>query len=222
MKQVISPLKRLLLLVIAILLTSQFLTAQSITVKGKIVDGATKSPLEGATISIKNSTKATNSNAAGEFSISADQKSKLVISNVGYDSKQINASENFILVDLSAATQQLNEVVVTALGVKKEVKRLGYSVQEVKGADLLKARESNPVNGLVGKVAGLNVGINAELLATPTVLLRGSPLNFYIVDGIPINSDTWNISPDDIETYTVLKGLLQQLCMAAVVLMVPL
>ncbi len=97
-------------------------------------------------------------------------------------------------------------MVVTALGIKKEAKRLGYSVQSVRGEDLIKARESNPINGLAGKVAGLNVGVNQEMLASPTVLLRGSPLNFYVVDGIPINSDTWNISPDDIETYTVLKG----------------
>jgi outer membrane receptor protein involved in Fe transport len=96
--------------------------------------------------------------------------------------------------------------VVTALGIRKETKRLGYSVQEVKGSDLLKARESNPINGLAGKVAGLNVGINQELLGSPTVLLRGSPLNFYVVDGIPVNSDTWNISTDDIETFTILKG----------------
>ena len=91
-------------------------------------------------------------------------------------------------------------------------------MQEVKGADLLKARESNPINGLVGKVAGLNVGINQEMLSSPTVLLRGSPLNFYVVDGIPINSDTWNISPDDIETYTVLKGPRPQPYTEAVVL----
>ena len=109
-------------------------------------------------------------------------------------------------MELTSADQQLTDVVVTALGVRKETKRLGYSVQEVKGSDLTKARESNPINSLTGKVAGLNVGINQELLASPTVLLRGSPLNFYVVDGIPINSDTWNISPDDIETYTVLKG----------------
>ncbi len=100
----------------------------------------------------------------------------------------------------------MSEVVVTALGIKKEIKRIGYSVQEVKGEDLVKARDQNPISGLTGKVAGLSVGPSAELLRKPTVLLRGNEITLYVVDGIPINSDTWNISPDDIESYTVLKG----------------
>ena len=194
-----------LLLAFAIICLPFFSQAQSMQVKGKITDAATEKPIDGATIQVKNAKIGTSSNGAGEFSISANKGEKLTISIVGFESQTVTASANFLTIQLQADNRQLNEVVVTALGVKKEAKRLGYSIQEVKGADLLKARESNPVNGLVGKVAGLNVGINAELLATPTVLLRGSPLNFYIVDGIPINSDTWNISPDDIETYTVLR-----------------
>ena len=162
-----------------------------------------------ASASVENSTtkKATLTDAGGNFSIAASKNDVLVISYVGYQTKTITVTDDaFLSVVILAGDNQLNDVVVTALGVKKETKRLGYSVQEVKGNDLLKARESNPINGLVGKVSGLNVGINQELLASPTVLLRGSPLNFYVVDGVPINSDTWNISPDDIETYTVLKG----------------
>jgi TonB-dependent SusC/RagA subfamily outer membrane receptor len=90
--------------------------------------------------------------------------------------------------------------------VKKEIKKIGYAVQEVKGEDLVKARDQNPISGLIGKVAGLSVGPSAELLRKPTVLLRGNEITLYVVDGIPISSDTWNISPDDIDTYTVLKG----------------
>ncbi len=97
-------------------------------------------------------------------------------------------------------------MVVTALGIKKEVKKIGYAVQEVKGEDLIKARDQNPITGLTGKVAGLSVGPSAELLRKPTVLLRGNEITLYVVDGIPISTDTWNISPDDIESYTVLKG----------------
>ena len=195
-----------LLLAFTIMCLPFFSQAQNVQVKGKITDATTDNPIDGASILLKKSKTGTSSNLAGEFSISATKGEKLTISIIGFESQTVEASANLLIIQLQADNKQLNEVVVTALGVKKEAKRLGYSVQEVKGADLLKARESNPVNGLVGKVAGLNVGINAELLATPTVLLRGSPLNFYIVDGIPINSDTWNISPDDIETYTVLKG----------------
>jgi TonB-linked SusC/RagA family outer membrane protein len=109
-------------------------------------------------------------------------------------------------ISLTEDNKQLTEVVVTALGVKKEVRRIGYSVQEVKGADLNKARDPNPINSLVGKIAGLSVGPNPEMLGRPDLVLRGSKDLLFVVDGVPINSDTWNISPDDIESYSVLKG----------------
>jgi TonB-linked SusC/RagA family outer membrane protein len=181
--------------------------AQSMQLKGRITDATTKNPVASATITNKNSQKTSLSDLDGNFSIAANKNDILIISFVGYDLKNVTINdESFLGIEITANQNQLTDVVVTALGVKKETKRLGYSVQEVKGKDLLKARESNPINGLAGKVSGLNVGINQEMLASPTVLLRGSPLNFYVVDGIPINSDTWNISPDDIETFTVLKG----------------
>lgn len=204
MTHIFTSLQRLIL-AFAIFCLPSLLFAQSISVKGFITDAATGKPIDGATIQAKTSKQGTSSNTRGEFFITSAKGEKLTVSFVGYDNQTVTAAAT-LNVQLATGTGQLNEVVVTALGVKKDVKRLGYSVQEVKGADLLKARESNPINGLVGKVAGLNVGINQELLAAPVVLLRGSPLNFYVVDGIPINSDTWNISPDDIETYTVLKG----------------
>lgn len=206
MNQLKTNLPGLLLLILTITLLPQLLNAQSITIKGRVIDAATKKPVDGATISVKNSGNATRSNADGNFEITTDRKNKLLVTNIGYEDKQLNAGDDLSVIELTSTSQQLSEVVVTALGVKKEVKRLGYSVQEVKASELLKAREPNPVNGLTGKIAGLNVGINQEMLSAPTVLLRGSPLNFYVVDGIPINSDTWNISPDDIETFTVLKG----------------
>lgn len=176
------------------------------TLTGRIVSSEDQKPVPGATVKVKGSSRVTLTDADGKFSISATDNDVLQISSVGFATREVKADANLANLVLVTESTNLNEVVVTALGVKKETKRIGYSVQEVKGSDLLKARESNPVNSLVGKVAGLNVGINAEMLASPTVLLRGSPLNFYVVDGIPINSDTWNISPDDIETYTVLKG----------------
>ncbi|MBS1656365.1 MAG: TonB-dependent receptor plug domain-containing protein, partial [Bacteroidetes bacterium] len=111
-----------------------------------------------------------------------------------------------ITVKLEMNSKSMNEVVVTAFGIKKEVKRIGYAVQEIKGDELTKARDQNPISGLTGKIAGLSVGPSAELLRKPTVLLRGNEITLYVVDGIPISSDTWNISPDDIESYTVLKG----------------
>ncbi len=205
MKQFNSRLAKIIFFAISLFLSSNFLFAQN-NIEGKITDVETQAPLEGVSVSVKNSKSGTSTNANGQFTLDAPKSSKLVVSYIGYEPKEITAAENNVSIQLNSTAKQLTDVVVTALGVKKDIKRLGYSVQEVKGSDLVKARESNPINSLAGKIAGLNVGINQALLATPTVLLRGSPLNFYVVDGIPINSDTWNISPDDIETYTVLKG----------------
>ncbi|MFX9023840.1 TonB-dependent receptor plug domain-containing protein, partial [Acinetobacter baumannii] len=67
-------------------------------------------------------------------------------------------------------------------------------------------RDANPVNALVGKVAGLSVGASSEMLGRPEIVLRGSKDLLFVIDGVPVNSDTWNVSPDDIETYSVLKG----------------
>ncbi len=205
MKKFDPQLLKNLFFAISFFFSFNFLFAQN-KIEGRIIDAVSHTPLEGVSISVKNSRTGTSTNANGDFSLEAPKSSKLSITFVGYESKDITASQNNITIELTSAATQLTDVVVTALGIRKETKRLGYSVQEVKGSDLIKARESNPINGLAGKVAGLNVGINQEILASPVVLLRGSPLNFYVVDGIPVNSDTWNISPDDIETYTVLKG----------------
>ena len=183
--------------------------AQNFQIKGKVIEAETKVALEGATVVLNGSNMATKTDKSGSFSLSANKAGNITISYVGYASKSIaiNGSTDNLMISLQKQDQALGEVVVTALGVKKETKKLGYSIQEVKGADLVKAREPNPINGLVGKVAGLDVAINREMLAAPNVSLRGYNISLYVVDGIPVTSDTWNISPDDIENYTVLKGL---------------
>jgi TonB-dependent SusC/RagA subfamily outer membrane receptor len=178
--------------------------AQDINIKGKILDEITKMPVEGVTITLKNG-YASQTNSDGVFIINGAKNTQLTLTSVGYAPKTILAKSDNIVIEISPATKQLNDVVVTALGIRKEVKRLGYAVQEVKGEDLVKARDQNPISGLTGKVAGLSVGPSAELLRKPTVLLRGNEITLYVVDGMPISSDTWNISPDDIESYTILK-----------------
>ena len=190
-----------------VLFFSPLLTHAQRIITGRIVSEIDGNPVAGASIVIKGSHVGTSTDVDGRFNIKANGGDVLVITGIGVTTKESTVgSESTLAIAVKVDSKNLSEVVVTAMGIKKEVKRVGYSVQEVKGDDLLKAREPNPINGLTGKVAGLNVGISQEMLASPTVLLRGSPLNFYVVDGIPINSDTWNISPDDIETYSVLKG----------------
>jgi TonB-linked SusC/RagA family outer membrane protein len=161
-------------------------------VSGKVLSKKDQSPVSFATVTVKNTKKATATNADGFFSINAKEGDVLVFTGAGIKSEEISiGSAKEITVQLETDEKELNEIVVTALGVKKEVK----------------AREPNPINSLVGKIAGLDVAISRELLAAPAVSLRGGNINLYVVDGMPITSDTWNISPDDIETYTVLKGL---------------
>jgi TonB-linked SusC/RagA family outer membrane protein len=206
MKQFNSTLTKKLFFVIHLVFFSTVIFAQSNIFEGKVIDAVTKVPLEGVSVSIKNSKTGASTNGSGEFSLNAAKGSKILVSFVGYDPKEITSSQNNVTIELSAAAQQLTNVVVTALGVRKDSKKIGYSIQEVKGEDLIKARDQNPISGLTGKVAGLSVGPSAELLRSPTVLLRGNAINLYVVDGVPISSDTWNISPDDIESYTVLKG----------------
>jgi TonB-linked SusC/RagA family outer membrane protein len=191
---------------ILLLLLPAFLFAQN-QISGKVV-GKEGQAVNGLTVLVKGTNKGTSTSEDGTFKIVANPGDVLVVSGVNVAPTEFTVGANGeAVIDIQSSASALAEVVVTALGVKKETKRLGYSVQEVKGSDLVKARESNPVNGLVGKVSGLDVAISKEMLAAPAVSLRGGNITLYVVDGIPITSDTWNISPDDIETYTVLKGL---------------
>lgn len=204
MKRILPRCTILLCCLIFSFLCSQ-VNAQTLELHGKIIDSVSQQPVMSATVSSDKQTVL--SDAEGNFTINTERGKNLTVSFVGYGTQTITVNDNgFITIKLSTASQQLSDVVVTALGVKKEVKRVGYAVQQVNGEDLNKARDQNPITGLQGKIAGLSVGPSAELLRKPTVLLRGNEITLYVVDGVPISSDTWNISPDDIETYTILKG----------------
>ncbi len=191
---------------LAVLLLPLFTFAQTL-ITGHVLSVTDQSPMAGASVVIKGGNIGVSTNLEGAFSIHAKTGDVLRITGIGITPREVTVgSDKDITITVTTSSSNLNEVVVTALGIKKETKRLGYAVQEVKASDLLKAREANPIESLTGKVAGLNVGINQEILASPVVLLRGNNVTFYVVDGQPINSDTWNISPDDIETFTILKG----------------
>ncbi len=194
---------------ITFLITSftYFAHAQGVRYTGKVISKADLSTLPGLSIAIKGTSRGTLTNEEGFFEITANPGETLVVTGVGVSrTETILGSKQSLEISVGFSSKALNEVVVTALGIKKEVKKLSYSVQEVKGVDLIRAREANPISSLVGKVAGLNIGVNQELLGTPIVLLRGNNVTLYVVDGIPINTDTYNINADDIDTYTVLKG----------------
>lgn len=202
-----SP-KSLIWLVFAMITTASMTSfGQSRSLKGTVTSVEEKSGVPGVTIRVKGSSKGTLTDAQGAYSISVSGNEVLQFSMIGYTSKEVavgNVSE--LNVVLSQDEKQLQEVVVTALGIKKDIRRIGVAIQSVDGASTIKAREPNAINALSGRVAGLTIGSQPELLRKPNISLRGSSTVLYVVDGVPINSDTWNISADDIETYSVLKG----------------
>ncbi len=206
MKQNLRKISRLLLTLGIMLMVCGSVFAQVITIRGVVLDEYNQ-PIPGASVTVKGGLTGAVTGIEGRFTLSAEKGQVLKVSFLSYKTQEVTiTSEVNYSIKLEPESKSLNEVVVTAYNVKKEVKRLGYSVQEVKGADLVKARDANPINALAGKVAGLSVGASAEMFGRPELVLRGSKDLLFVVDGSPVNSDTWNISPDDIETYSILKG----------------
>lgn len=197
-------------------------------VKGTIVDA--EGGLIGASVKVKGTQVGTLTDMDGNFTIDAKKGDVLVISYVGYATQEVKVTGAPINVTLEDDNKILSEVVVTALGIKREKKALGYNVTEIDGADLQKAKETNVVNSLAGKVAGLVVQNTAGGPSGSThVQLRGAtemtgnnqPL--YVIDGVPLDNTNFGggatgeggydlgdgisaINPDDIETMSVLKG----------------
>ncbi|TWJ01579.1 TonB-linked SusC/RagA family outer membrane protein [Mucilaginibacter frigoritolerans] len=204
MKQIYKQLKTVVTVMLFCIAPS-LLWAQT-KISGTVTDD-THQPLPGVNVKIAGTNKGGVTDINGRYLITAAKGQTLTFSFIGFELQNVVVGDNAIIdVTLSGSSKSLNEVVVTALGVKKEVRRVGYATQTVDGADLTTARDPNPITGLTGKVAGLSVGASAELLGQPSVLMRGDAVTLYVVDGFPINTDTFNLSPDDIETYTVLKG----------------
>lgn len=179
---------------------------ESRLIRGHVTDHK-KGGLPGVTILIKGSNIGTTTNQEGDFSIKANEGDVLVLRYLGFRSKEMTVGiENSYNIVLEEDANGLSEVVVTALGIKKEKSKLGYSVQEVKGESLVKARESNVISSLTGRVAGLNIQNSTDLFQDPQISLRGrKPL--IVIDGVPDQAaDLWKVNADDIESMSVLKG----------------
>jgi hypothetical protein len=153
-------------------------------IKGYVTDSK-KTTLPGVSILIKGTNTGTITGQDGGFSIKADNGDILVLTYLGFKTKEVPVTEsNLYNITLEEDAKGLSEVVVTALGVKKEKAKLGYAVQEVKGEALVKAREPNIINSLTGRVAGLNITNSTDLFQDPGISLRGrKPL--IVIDGIP-------------------------------------
>lgn len=195
---------------------------------GVVKDAA--GPIIGATIIEKgNASNGTTTDMDGKFSLNVKPGSTLVVSYVGYKSQEVKVGQAALQIVMSEDSKILGDVVVTALGIKKERKALGYGVDEVKGDALTKAKETNVINSMAGRVAGLVVSQTAGGPSGSTrVILRGStemtgnnqPL--YVIDGVPLDNTNYGsagtsggfdlgdgisgVNADDIENVSVLKG----------------
>lgn len=206
MEKKLLKISRWLLIVLISVFTYSSSYAQNLTIRGIVLDD-TNQPLPGVSVMLKGSGQGTATGAGGRFTISAAKGQTLTFRTIGFATQEVVIGDDVnISVSLKSDTRALSEVVVTALGVKKETQRLGYSTTQIKGSEMTTARDANPLNSLAGKVAGLSIGASAEFFGAPTVVLRGSKDILYVVDGVPVNSDTYNFSADDIDSYNVLKG----------------
>jgi TonB-linked SusC/RagA family outer membrane protein len=205
--------------------------AQKRTVSGTIADSKGEH-LAGVNVIVKGTSVGTSSNSDGHFEINVpDGSNTLVFSSVGFASQEVNITgRSTIDVTLLEGSNELESVVVTALGVEKSEKALPFSVTQVGGENFTEAREINTATALEGRVAGVNVSkIASGPGASSRVVIRGtktlgSTLNqpLYVVDGVPIDNTNFgqagvwggadqgdgmsSINPDDIESMTVLKG----------------
>lgn len=213
-----------------IIITPVSLMLQSIVITGTVTDEAGE-PMPGVNVIVKGSTTGGVTDLNGKYTITvANNQAVLAFSFIGYEQQEIVVQDRKMIdIVLRETTQIIDEVVVTALGIKKEAKSLSYSTSNVKGEDVAGAHETNVANALAGKVAGVFVsrpasgaGGSSKVLIRGNNSLRTNSQPLYVVDGMPITNyssdgaSQWggfdygdgisNINPNDIETMSILKG----------------
>jgi TonB-linked SusC/RagA family outer membrane protein len=229
--------KQKLLFTALFLLFQLAIFAQSRTIKGTVKDSKTNETIPGATVLVQGTTTATVTDVKGEFSIAVDgEGKKLIITSVGYLTQTVAADKDVIDVAFVLNTTLLKETVVTALGVSKEKKSIGYAVSEVKGDELEKSGEQNVIEALASKAAGIQVtssggtpGASSKITIRGNQTFTGENQPLIVIDGMPIDNSTnaavagdfaynknlegvnnsnraLDINPDDIESVTILKG----------------
>jgi TonB-linked SusC/RagA family outer membrane protein len=201
---------------------------QSKQVKGRVTDNAGE-PLIGVSVKVKGTNNAVVTDLDGNFSINANDKDVLEFSYIGYMPQEKRADSSLQSILMTEDSKELTEVVVTALGIKREQKALSYNVQQVKGEDLIGNKDANFINSLNGKVAGVNINASSSGAGGASkVVMRGtrsisqSSNVLYVIDGIPMLSTNnegskefgsagtsegiADINPEDIESMSVLTG----------------
>ncbi|MET3114662.1 TonB-linked SusC/RagA family outer membrane protein [Pedobacter sp. CG_S7] len=221
--------KKLLLLFWGIILLATPTFAQQLTVTGKVTSVEDGLSIPGVSVKIKGSTTVVQTNGAGQYSIKASSTDVLVFSYISMISQEKVVGSNTTLnVVLKSSSNTLNEVVVTALGVKQQKRSLGYATQEIKADQITNTNQSNLINALKGKASGVQItSTGGAAGAGSRIQIRGiNSLNpsadnqpLFVIDGIPISNNTdqvgdnfqntnrsADINPEDIETMTILKG----------------
>jgi TonB-linked SusC/RagA family outer membrane protein len=217
-----------LLAILLLVLTVQQVDAQAVNISGVVTAQSDGLPLPGVSVVVKGSKTGTQTDVQGRFTISANAKDALTISYIGFNTQEVAvpATGSNLKVVLQEAANSLNEVVVTALNISKDKKSLGYSVQGLKSKDISEAKESNIVNSLSGKIAGLQVTGSQGDMGSSRIIIRGEtsvsgnnqPL--FVVDGIIVDNSQFlgtngsrdfanaisDLNSEDIESVSVLKG----------------
>ncbi len=190
---------RFLAAMCAVVLTAGSLWAQNITVTGKVVDKSNE-PIIGAYVVVMGTTVGTSTNSDGAYSINVPARGTLQFTCIGYTTQEVAvAGRSVVNVILDDDAELLQETVVTALGIKKERKALGYSVTEVKSEELLRNKQTNVINSLAGKVPGINVTQSSGAAGSgASIIIRGGnsasegrdnqPL--FVVDGVIYDNST--------------------------------
>ncbi|MBR5029200.1 MAG: TonB-dependent receptor plug domain-containing protein, partial [Bacteroidales bacterium] len=221
--------KILLLLFLALMVSPLAVLAQSLTVCGKVISGEDGLGLPGVTVQVKGTSSGTVTDMDGNYSVIADGDDVLVFSFVGYKTKEIAIKgKTKINVTLESDNQLLDDVVVTALGIKRQKRELGYATEEIEGEMIAKSGSGNVINALSGRSAGVQI-INPNGVdgGAARITIRGNNSIFgdnqplIVVDGVPMSNEggitewsggrDWgtalnNINQEDIESLDILKG----------------
>jgi len=185
-------------MIICLVVGTSVFAQQTKIITGKILDATDHSNIIGASIKVKGSNHGVSSDAKGNFKISVSPNATIVITYIGYATKELPASQIQETIFLSPDAKALSEVVVTALGISKQSKALGYAVQTLSAKQISSVPDPNLVNDLQGKIAGVQItNGSAGVGSTSRVVIRGEnsfsgtnqPL--FVVDGVPISNDTY-------------------------------
>ena len=222
--------KRLLGFVVLFLVAGATAFAQR-TVSGRVTSSADGSPLPGVSVLVKGTTTGTSTDVDGRFTLAIpDNNAILVLSFIGFTTQEVTVgTQTDLSIQMSEDTQQLGEVVVTALGIEREAKSLSYAQQTVDGSTLTQARDINIMNSLSGRAAGVDIkksssgpGGSTKVVLRGNKSMSGDSQPLFVIDGIPMANNIggqpgmWGgtdqgdgmsqINQDDIESITVLRG----------------